>query len=83
VAKRTITETDLRQAWADLLGPRQPLIAKGGITVTELAARGDESETTIRRRMRALVAAGKVRLIGVRPGSARAAVYEIVKERTR
>jgi hypothetical protein len=82
VARRTINETDLRQAWADLLAPRQPLVTGRGQTIAEMVALSGESETTVRRRVRSLIAAGKVRQIGVRPGSSRAAVYQIVaKER--
>ena len=76
--KRTITETDVRQAWAELLAPERPLVTGRGMTVAEMAATGGECETTLRRRVRALVATGKLRQIGVRPGRSRSAVYEIV-----
>ncbi|MCG3181405.1 MAG: hypothetical protein BIFFINMI_03798 [Phycisphaerae bacterium] len=78
MARRTITETDLRQAWAELLVPRQPLVVGRGKTIAEMVALGGESETTVRRRVRSLIAAGKLCQIGARPGSSRSAVFEIV-----
>lgn len=78
MARRTITETDVRQAWAELLAPPQPLVPARGRTIAEMAALSGESETTVRRRVRTLLAAGRIRQIGVRPGHSRAVVYEII-----
>ncbi|MCG3178625.1 MAG: hypothetical protein BIFFINMI_00953 [Phycisphaerae bacterium] len=77
MARRNITEADVRQAWAELLAPQHPLVPARGQTIAQMVAFSGESETTVRRRVRTLLAAGRIRQIGVRPGHSRAAVYEI------
>lgn len=42
-----------------------------------MVALSGESETTVRRRVRLLLAAGRLKQIGVRPGCSRAAVYDM------
>jgi hypothetical protein len=85
--KRTITESQVREAWVELLAPEQPFVSGRGWTVREIIetyarcpslAAVAESEMTIRRKVRRLVALGRVRQIGVRPTRPRAAVYEVV-----
>jgi len=73
--KRKITEADVREAWAEVLGPSQPVIPKAGWTVAELAEQSGYSERTVARRLRSAIKAGKARQIGVRPSPSRAAVY--------
>jgi predicted transcriptional regulator len=77
VSKRKITEADVRQAWAEVLGPVQPVIPEAGWTVAELAEKSGFSERTVARRLRAAIKAGKARQIGVRPAPSRAAVFII------
>lgn len=79
MASHTITEADVRQAWADVLGPQQPVVANAGRTVAELAEQSGYSDRTVARRLRAAIKAGNARQIGVRPAPSRAAVYEIAK----
>ncbi len=76
--QQKITEADVREAWVEVLGPRQPVIPKAGWTVAELAEASGFSERTVTRRLRAALKAGKARQIGVRPSPSRAAVYVIV-----
>jgi len=75
--KRKITEADVREAWAEVLGPSQPVIPNAGWTVAELAEQSGYSERTVTRRLRAAIKAGKARQIGVRPAPSRAAGYII------
>jgi len=77
VTKRKITEADVRQAWAEVLGPVQPVIPEAGWTVAELSEQSGFSERTVIRRLRAALKVGKARQIGVRPSPSRAAVYII------
>lgn len=77
--KRKITEADVHEAWAEVLGPQQPVIPKAGWTVAELAEASGFSERTVARRLRVAIKAGKARQTGVRPAPSRAAVYEIAK----
>lgn len=75
MSKRKITEADVRQAWAEVLGPAQPVIPEAGWTVAELAEQSGFSERTVIRRLRAALKTGKARQVGVRPAPSRAAVY--------
>jgi len=77
--KRKITEADVREAWAEVLGPSQPVIPKAGWTVAELAEASGFSERTVARRLRTAIKAGKARQVGVRPAPSRATVYETAK----
>lgn len=77
--KKTITESDVRQAWTELLGPQPPLVPSAGMTVYQLMALWDLPEQTVRNKLRELRMLHKVRMIGVRPGRSRPVVYEIVK----
>jgi len=75
--RRSISEVDVREAWAEIIGPQEPVIPGAGRTVAELAREWGCSPATASRKMAAALAAGKVRKIGVRPGPCRAAVYEV------
>jgi predicted transcriptional regulator len=77
--KWKITEADVREAWAEVLGPSQPVVTEAGWTVAELAEQSGYSERTVARRLQAAIKAGKARQVGVRPAPSRAAVYEIAK----
>ncbi len=82
--KRKITEADVRAAWAEVLGPSQPVIPEAGWTVAELAEKSGYSERTVSRRLRAALKTGKAKQVGVRPAPSRAAVYIVAggKRRT-
>ena len=76
---RKITEADVREAWAEVLGPQPSVIPKAGWTVAELAEQSGYSERTVARRLRSALKTGKAKQVGVRPAPSRAAVYEIAK----
>jgi hypothetical protein len=79
VKPQKITETDVRQAWAELLGPRPPLVPSAGMTVHQLMTLWALPEQTVRNKLRELRMLHKVRIIGVRPTRFHPAVYEIVE----
>jgi len=80
---RTITERQVREAWARLAPPRPTVVGGRGMTVDELADLWGVCRTTARMRLRALLRAGRVEKIGVRPGQNGASVYELRGEHER
>ena len=59
-------------------GPK--VIPAGGFTQSDLMARYNLKATSAQRRIRALIDAGKVKQIGVRPGQGQEKVYEIASD---
>ncbi len=78
MSRRKITVDDLRQEWASLM-QSQPVVPTAGKTATELASEFGISVGMARNRIRKLLAEGRLRMIGVRPGKGHADVYEVVK----
>ena len=77
MSKHTISESEVLDAWSALLTPRHPIVSSQGKTVSEMAALSGESYATMWRRVKSLVATGKLIQIGVRPGRGGALVYDI------
>ena len=77
--RKTISESQVREAWTRL-APPQSQITLAGLTSTDLAGIWGCSETTARWRVRALLRGQIIRLIGQRPGSSGARAYDIVEK---
>lgn len=76
---KAITVGQLQNEWASLVSKATDEIVVGrGKTVEELAAEIGVAPQTMVYRLKKLIAAGKVKRIGVRPSRGRAVVYEIV-----
>jgi predicted transcriptional regulator len=69
--------SDLDSLMADI-GPK--VVITGGFTLGDMATRYDLKRTSAQRRVDALIAAGKVKQIGVRPGQGQEKVYEIASD---
>lgn len=76
---RRLTEAAVRKAWAALAPPSPSVMAAGGMTSRELANCWGVSQAGAKRRVQWLVESGRLRQVGVRPGSAHAPVYEIAQ----
>jgi DNA-binding IclR family transcriptional regulator len=73
---RKLNETDVLQAWRDLMTEGQPIVERGGATVPELRRECGLPDTTARAQLRRLCEQGLMRQIGVRPDRNRTAVYQ-------
>ena len=76
--KTTITEAELRSEW-DRLMPLARRQTAEGKTCRELAELWRCPRGMVEEQVKALLAAGKLRQIGVRPGTGHAAAYELVR----
>jgi len=69
--------SDLDPLMADI-GPK--VVATGGFTLLDMLTRYNLKRTSAQRRIEALIASGKVKQIGVRPGQGQEKVYEIASD---
>jgi hypothetical protein len=75
---RKITEADVRAELAKYLGATHPTIPAGrGFTGPELCEKTNMDESGVRRRLQKQLKAGKIRVIGRRPGKS-SLVYEAI-----
>ena len=76
--KKSITESDLRAEW-DRLMPVERRTTQDGMTCLELAALWHCARYSAREQVNVLIKAGKLKMVGVRPGLAHAPAYELVR----
>ena len=72
-----ITESDVIQAWDELLAPRPKQVHGRGKTLYEIAEEAGIARSTAYDRVAKAIRSGRLRCIGVRPGTQQR-VYDVV-----